>query len=90
MTRHQASIIFKEKKRMLDLRNNFRNKNHDNQCRACSLHLETQEHILSECPAIHIDATLKVNQVDLSTENVETLKQVCQKIEAIMTRLEQT
>ena len=89
MTRYQASIIFKAKTRMLDVKNNFRNKNHDNICRACSTQIETQDHVLNECTAIHRDGTLKVTREDLNSDNMETLHQVCKKIEAIMTRLEQ-
>ena len=38
---------------MLDVKNNFRNKNNDTLCRACGDVEETQTHVLEECRAIH-------------------------------------
>ena len=89
MTRKQVSLIFKARTRMLDIKDNFRNKSSNNTCRACSKENETQEHILNQCPAIHTDDKLKVNKEDLQSNNITTLKNVSEALEKIMNLLEQ-
>ena len=70
MTRKQASIIFKARTRMLDVKNNFRNKYKDTECRLCRVEKETQEHILMECSKLHQDESTKVNLDDIFSPNV--------------------
>ncbi len=41
----QISLLFKARTRMLDVKNNFRNKYKDNNCRRCGQTLETQKHV---------------------------------------------
>ena len=55
LTRSQVSHIFKARTRMLDIKNNFRGKYENLTCRACKNAPETQQHILEECPSIHIN-----------------------------------
>ena len=89
MTRKQASTIFKIKTRMLKVKNNFRNNSDNIKCRACNEKDETQEHVLSECPAIHVDTSLKVSNMEVEADDVETLKLVSTKVEKIMAKLEE-
>ena len=89
LTRKQVSNIFKAKTRMLDVKNNFRNKHPNNTCRACAKSNETQEHVLSECQSIHQDDSSKVEETELTSDDTEALKRVSQKIELIMAKLEQ-
>ena len=89
LTRKQVSNIFKAKTRMLDVKNNFRNKHPNNTCRACAKSDETQEHVLSECQSIHQDDSSKVEETELTSDDTEALKRVSQKIELIMAKLEQ-
>ena len=90
MTRKQVSTIFKAKTRMLDIKNNFRNKHANNICRACKVKEETQEHILSECQILHTSEESKVSHQEIAANDMETLRQVSRKIEDIMTKLENT
>ena len=89
MTRKQASTIFKAKTRMLEVKNNFRNKYPNNKCRACGQSDETQQHVLSECKDIHINESTKVKESQLNTDDLETLKEIHKKIENIMNKLEE-
>ena len=68
-------------------KNNFRNKYPNTQCRACNDSIETQEHVLEECPAIHTEENSKVTKEEIAQEDSESLKDVCRKIEAAMAKL---
>ncbi len=46
LTRKQVSILFKARTRMLDVKNNFRNKYRDEFCRGCGTIPETQKNML--------------------------------------------
>jgi Zn finger protein HypA/HybF involved in hydrogenase expression len=63
LTRMEASAIFKARTRMLDVKNNYRDKYNDTKCRKCDAETETQEHILEECPGIHKDNSTKVKEM---------------------------
>ena len=55
LTREHASTIFKIQTRMLDIKNNFRNKcNSSLNCRLCKTCMETQTHIHEECNSLDI------------------------------------
>ena len=55
LTREHASTIFKIRTRMLDIKNNFRNKyNSSLTSRLCKTCMETQTHILEECDSLDI------------------------------------
>ena len=49
MTRTQASTIFKARTRMLDIKQNYKNKYPNPICRMCNIEPETQTHILEKC-----------------------------------------
>jgi len=66
LTRKQASAIFKARTRMLDVKENFKNKYPGTQgCRMCNEEPETQKHILEDCKGVHADDTTKVTKEDL-------------------------
>ena len=89
LTRRQASTIFKARTRMLDVKNNFRNKYKDTLCRQCNQHLETQEHVLEECKSLHPNEANKVRKSDLFSVNVNCLKVTVSKIETTLEKLEE-
>ena len=65
LTRTQVSHIFKARTRMLDIKNNFRGKYENLTCGACKNAPETQQHILEECPNIHINDEYIVKKDDV-------------------------
>ena len=63
LTRTQASAIFKARKRMIDTKDNYKNKYPGTQgCRICNREEETQRHILEECEPLHPDETTKLKR----------------------------
>ena len=88
LTRPEASIIFKARARMLDVKNNFKGKYPDQVCRACKAASETQTHILLECEELHADNTLKTNTENIFNEDPYPLRLTAKKIHTIMQRLE--
>ena len=87
LNRHQTSIIFKARTRMIDVKNNFRCKYQNNICRGCGLVEETQEHVLNECHDLHIDESTKITKDTIFSEDVETLREAAKKLERIVKRL---
>ncbi len=91
LPRHEASIIFKARTRMLKIKGNYKNMYKNNlECRACGQSQETQIHILNECTTLHTNNSTKVTQEQLFTENTTTLKTTLKKIQEIMAKLEET
>ena len=80
----QASTIFKAKTRMLDIKNNFRNKSTTITCRACKKEEETQDHILAECPEIHKDENSKIKKAEINTQDTTILVTTSKKINKVM------
>ena len=90
MNRKQASLIFKARTRMIEVKHNFRNKYVNNMdCRKCFIHEETQDHILNECPVIHYNDNLKIANGDIFKNNVKDLRITAEKIEKILKVLHQ-
>ena len=87
LTRNECSTIFKARTRMLDIKNNFRGKHDNTQCRACKKEIETQEHILNQCTAIHTDNTTKVPPNSIFTSNSKQLKLTITKINRCMEKI---
>ena len=55
LTREYVSTVVKIRTRMLDIKNNFRNKyNSSLTCRLCKTCIETQTYILEECNSLDI------------------------------------
>ena len=86
LTRKQTSTIFKIRTRMTRTKANYKNGYINQTCRACNVELETQQHILKECIAIHLGA----NRIELDpfTEDTNKLKIIAKEIDAIVDRLE--
>ena len=90
LNRKEASAIFKARTRMLDIKNNFRNKYHSLECRGCKATIETQQHIMNECGSIHITDSSKVTNTDIFTEDPKQLRNTAWKIFTIMEKLQQS
>lgn len=65
LTRTQASIIFRTRTRMLEMKNNYRNKYNNMNCRLCGLEEETQQHVLTRCRNNNIDESHKISMNDI-------------------------
>ncbi len=90
LKRHEASILFKARTRMLEIKQNYKQKYKDNMtCRACKTEEETQTHILEECTTIHVNTRTKVTKTDIFTENIGKLRGTAKKISNIMEKLVQ-
>ena len=89
LTRDQVSLIFKAKSRMLDIKNNFRNKYTNLECRACGKAIETQSHVLEMCEVIHKnDVKNKITHEELFQSNPQKLKEIAKRIKDIMTLIQ--
>ena len=89
LSREKASTIFKARTRMIDIKNNFRNKYNDLTCRACGETTETQEHVLEGCSAVHPTEDTKVRHQDLFSEESEELKATARKIREVLDKIAQ-
>lgn len=89
LNRNEVSTIFHARTRMLDVKNNFRNKYRDLVCRACGQGNETQEHILEECHKLHMNEVNKVTVEDIFNEDTDHLRQIARKIVRSMKQLEE-
>ena len=49
MSRNECSTIFKARTRMLEIKNNYKNKYIDHKCRLCNTQEEDQMHVLETC-----------------------------------------
>ena len=87
LSRERASTIFKARTRMIDVKNNFRNKYNDLSCRACGVEDETQEHVLESCPVIHLSGDSKVRRSDVFEEDPEELKTTARKIREVLDKI---
>ncbi len=91
LPKHEASIIFKARSRMLKVKANYKKMyNNKLECRACGQSQETQDHVFTECPSLHTDDSSKVESNHLFTENTTTLKNTVKKLQQIMKKLEET
>ena len=90
LTRLETSIIFRARTRMLDVKNNYRNKYRDILCRGCGKQDETQQHVLEECETIHQNNQTRVTIHNIFTENIENLKETAKKNNIILTQINNT
>ena len=91
LTRKQASTIFKTRTRMIDSKNNFRNKHKNNmQCRACGLETETQQHILEQCTKLHETNNTRITPNEIFNEETDNLKTTAKKIAETLDKLKET
>jgi len=84
LNRYEASIIFKTRSRMLDVKNNYKNKHRDLKCRMCNNHEEDQMHVLQMCPELQKKRIEAVTINEIFSENTEILKATAIKINIIM------
>ncbi len=89
LTRNQVSILFKARTRMLDVKNNFRNKYRDEVCRGCGTTTETQKHVMEECPILHPDEQNRTNETELFSGDLEVLRKAPEKINNLMDMINQ-
>ena len=90
LTRKQTSTIFKARSRMIQVKGNYKNGHTDLKCRKCKQEIETQQHVLEKCPIIHHNDAIKVPKCQLFSENIDTLREVSNKINKIMDKLNET
>ena len=89
LNRVNASTIFQARTRMIDVKNNFRNKYRDTTCRACGREPETQEHVLETCQTIHPDPRTKVNTVEIFKDDPGELQVTAMRIRTSLEKLNQ-
>ena len=87
LNRHDASIIFKTRTRMLDVKENYKNKYKDQKCRLCKESDETQEHVLQYCPKIHQDTSLITRDYEIHSNSSTLNKRAALKINTIMDKI---
>ena len=87
LSRNNVSIIFKARTRMLDVKNNFRNKYSDLLCRACGTEPETQDHVLEKCKSLHPDEQTQVKQSEIFNENPDKLNSTAKQISKTLDKL---
>ena len=69
---------------MLPVKNNFKKGSKtDNKCRFCKTEMETQEHIIQECPKLTSRRGLNVTYNDIFMEDVEKLREAANVIISI-------
>ena len=85
LTRHQTSLIFRARTRMLKFKNNFRNMYNDNTCRICKHETETQEHIM-EC--IKTVEGFRIRKEEIFSNETAVLKNAARKIRILTERIE--
>ena len=69
LTRYQASIIFKARCRMIEVKSNYKGSYNDLTCRLCGQQEETQDHILTECTENKIEDQSKISIDDIFNDN---------------------
>ena len=84
LNRYEASIIFKTRSRMLEVKNNYKNKYRDLKCRMCNNHEEDQMHALQMCPELPKRGIEPVTMTEIFSENITSLKATAKKINIIM------
>ena len=90
LNRKQASLIFKLRNRMINVKRNFKNTHNNLTCRGCYATEETQEHVLEICQGIHTTVDTKIYKNEYFTEDIDMLRETCKKVETLLTRLEQS
>ena len=80
LTRQECSTIFKYRTRMLKVKNNYKAAHPNNICRMCKLKEETQDHVLSECPVIHINEDSKITKEEVFSEDYKKLQAIARNI----------
>ena len=88
LSRNQVSKIFQARTRMLNVKDNYRNRYKNSlECRACGQANETQPHILRECQILHAKGESEILTTDIFTENPTSLKATVKKLERLIADL---
>ena len=90
LPRNLMSTIFKTRTRMLKIKHNYKNAYTNLICRMCKSEQETQDHILSKCPAIHHTTANIITPEKYFSDNTNTLKNTANSINNIMSLLSET
>ena len=80
LDRKDVTTIFKTRKRMLKVKEDFKNKYPDQKFRMRYEADETQEQILQFCPEIHADGTLITREYEIDSTSVTLNKTAASKI----------
>ena len=72
---------------MIKVKGNYKNGHPDLKCRLCRKEVETQTHILEECPTLHHTDALKVPKHQLFSNDTGTLCKTAATLEKIMEKL---
>jgi hypothetical protein len=84
LNRMEASTIFKARSRMLEVKNNYKNKYRNRTCRLCKNHEEDQIHVLQECPTLERLKLKKATMENIFDEDIKILKETSRRINSIM------
>ena len=84
LNRMDASMIFKARSRMLEVKNNYKKKYRNHMCRLCNNKEEDQTHVLQECPALEKFNLKKATLENIFSEDIRTLKETSTCINRIM------
>ena len=87
LSRQNVSTIFQARTRMIDVKNNFRNKYPDITCRACGINPETQEHVLETCQTLHANPCNVVKIEDIFEIDPTALQVTANKIRTTLEKL---
>lgn len=88
LNRMNTSTIFKARCRMLDIKDNYKNKYNNMTCRLCKEKYESQEHVLKDCP-ITKKNDLTIDLDLLHTRSRTIMSKIAQKIREIEKLLKQ-
>ena len=87
LNRQDVSLIFKTRNRMLEIKDNYRNKYENLTCRLCKQNEETQKHILEECDEIKKEKlqihkyTLFSRSKYIQQDNAEKIRKIVKKLQ---------
>ena len=84
LTRREASMIFKSKTRMLDVKTNFKGKYKDTKCRHCEHLIEDQKHILEDCTRTTNNNRCQVTSEEIKMSTGILLKRTATKLMHIL------
>ena len=88
LSREDVSLVFKTRCRMLEIKDNYKNKYDNLICRLCKQHEENQKHILEECEEIKKEG-LEIQKTTLFSRSQYIQQENAQKIRKILRKLQE-
>ena len=88
LNRNEASVIFRARTRMLNVKSNYKNAHKNLKCRMCNKHEETQMHILEECE--ELNEIPRITKEMIFNEGITELKLMLNNLNKRMTKVENT